>query len=77
MRAKAVGRLDTEMSLRRSIADGDLRLHYQPIVTLEGGQVLGHAAVFGRSPAPPRTAAATPMRFAKGASCVNYRAAAD
>jgi diguanylate cyclase (GGDEF)-like protein/PAS domain S-box-containing protein len=45
MRAKAVGRLDTEMSLRRSIADGDLRLHYQPIVTLEGGHVLGHEAL--------------------------------
>ena len=45
MRAKAVGRLDTEMSLRRSIGDGDLRLHYQPIVTLEDGRILGHEAL--------------------------------
>ena len=45
MRAKAIGRLDTEISLRRSILDGDLRVHYQPIVTLADGQVLGHEAL--------------------------------
>ena len=33
------------MSLRRSIADGDLRLHYQPIVNLVDGRVLGHEAL--------------------------------
>jgi diguanylate cyclase (GGDEF)-like protein/PAS domain S-box-containing protein len=45
MRARAVGRLDTEVSLRRSIADGDLRVHYQPIVNLVDGLVLGHEAL--------------------------------
>jgi diguanylate cyclase (GGDEF)-like protein len=45
MRTKAIGRLDTEMALRRSINDGDLRLHYQPIVTLGSGAVLGHEAL--------------------------------
>jgi EAL domain-containing protein (putative c-di-GMP-specific phosphodiesterase class I) len=33
------------MSLRRSIADGHLRLHYQPIVMLEDGRILGHEAL--------------------------------
>jgi diguanylate cyclase (GGDEF)-like protein len=45
MRDKAAGRLDTEMSLRRSIEDGDLRLHYQQIVSLVDGRVLGHEAL--------------------------------
>jgi diguanylate cyclase (GGDEF)-like protein/PAS domain S-box-containing protein len=45
MRVRAIGRLDTEMSLRRSIADGDLRLHYQPIVNLVDGRVCGHEAL--------------------------------
>jgi diguanylate cyclase (GGDEF)-like protein len=45
MRADTVGRLDTETSLRRSIANGDLRVHYQPIVSLVDGQVLGHEAL--------------------------------
>jgi diguanylate cyclase (GGDEF)-like protein/PAS domain S-box-containing protein len=45
MRSKAVGRLDTEMSLRQSIINGDLRVHYQPIVTLVDGKVLGHEAL--------------------------------
>ena len=45
MRAKAMGRLDTELALRQSIKRGDLRVHYQPIVTLVDGQVLGHEAL--------------------------------
>ncbi len=45
MRTRAEGRLETEVSLRRSIANGDLRLHYQPIVQLDDGQVLGHEAL--------------------------------
>ncbi|MGO9559041.1 MAG: putative bifunctional diguanylate cyclase/phosphodiesterase [Acidimicrobiales bacterium] len=45
MRAAAVGRFDTETSLRKSIDQGDLRVHYQQIVTLDGGQVLGHEAL--------------------------------
>ena len=45
MRVKAVGRLDIETSLRHSIDNGDLRVHYQPIVSLVDGQVLGHEAL--------------------------------
>ena len=45
MRAYAIGRVDIEMALRRSIIDGELRLHYQPIVNLADGQVVGHEAL--------------------------------
>jgi diguanylate cyclase (GGDEF)-like protein/PAS domain S-box-containing protein len=45
MRPTGVGRLDTETSLRKSIVNGDLRVHYQPIVNLVDGQVLGHEAL--------------------------------
>ena len=45
MRTKAMGRLATEVALRQSIADGDLRVHYQPIVSLLDGQVIGHEAL--------------------------------
>jgi diguanylate cyclase (GGDEF)-like protein/PAS domain S-box-containing protein len=45
MRVQAVGRLDAEVSLRRAIADGELRIHYQPIVNLVDGEALGHEAL--------------------------------
>jgi len=45
MRPTGVGRLDTETSLRQSITNGDLRVHYQPIVNLVDGQILGHEAL--------------------------------
>jgi diguanylate cyclase (GGDEF)-like protein len=45
MRAQAIGRFDTEVSLRQSIIDGDLRVVYQQIVTLVDGEVLGHEAL--------------------------------
>jgi diguanylate cyclase (GGDEF)-like protein/PAS domain S-box-containing protein len=45
MRASSVGMLDTEISLRAAIADGDLRLHYQPIVKLDDGSMIGHEAL--------------------------------
>jgi len=45
MHASVVGRLDTEMSLRRSIVNGDLRLHYQPIVSIDDGAIQGHEAL--------------------------------
>jgi diguanylate cyclase (GGDEF)-like protein/PAS domain S-box-containing protein len=45
MRASVIGRLDTELALRRSIAEGDLRLHYQPIVSLTDGAIVGHEAL--------------------------------
>jgi diguanylate cyclase (GGDEF)-like protein len=45
MRATGVGRLDAATSLRQSIVDGDLLVHYQPIVNLVDGQVVGHEAL--------------------------------
>jgi diguanylate cyclase (GGDEF)-like protein/PAS domain S-box-containing protein len=45
MRTTAVGRLDTEIGLRQSIASGDIRVHYQTIVTLADGQIIGHEAL--------------------------------
>jgi EAL domain-containing protein (putative c-di-GMP-specific phosphodiesterase class I) len=45
MRDNVIGRLDTETSLRHSIVNGDLRVHYQPVVSLTDGQVLGHEAL--------------------------------
>jgi len=38
MRTKAVRRLDTEVALRRAINEGELRVHYQPIVSLTSGR---------------------------------------
>jgi len=45
LRAKAIGRLDTEVALRRSITDGDLEVYYQQIVTLTDGRPVGHEAL--------------------------------
>jgi diguanylate cyclase (GGDEF)-like protein len=45
MRADAVGRLDTEVALRQSIIDGDLRLQYQPVVDLDDGRIVGFEAL--------------------------------
>ncbi len=45
MRAKAVGRLDTEVALRRAIAGGELETHYQPIVELPSRKILGLEAL--------------------------------
>jgi diguanylate cyclase (GGDEF)-like protein/PAS domain S-box-containing protein len=36
MRASLVARLQTEADLRRALTDGELRLHYQPVVALGG-----------------------------------------
>jgi diguanylate cyclase (GGDEF)-like protein/PAS domain S-box-containing protein len=38
MRTKAVHRLATELALRRAIKEGELRVHYQPIVNLTTGR---------------------------------------
>jgi diguanylate cyclase (GGDEF)-like protein/PAS domain S-box-containing protein len=38
MRTRALHRLDTEIALRRAIAEGELRLYYQPIVNLTTGR---------------------------------------
>jgi diguanylate cyclase (GGDEF)-like protein/PAS domain S-box-containing protein len=45
MRSRAIDRLDTEMSLRRGIENGELVLHYQPIVELPTGRILGTEAL--------------------------------
>src|SRR6185312_13957071 len=45
MQIRAAGRLDFETSLRHSIANGDLRVHYQPIVSLTDARVIGHEAL--------------------------------
>jgi diguanylate cyclase (GGDEF)-like protein/PAS domain S-box-containing protein len=45
MRTRAHHRLDTELSLRRAISDGELRLYYQPIINLATGRTDGVEAL--------------------------------
>ncbi len=45
MRAEALVRLETEVELRRAMAEDQLRLHYQPVVDLGSGQVVGVEAL--------------------------------
>jgi diguanylate cyclase (GGDEF)-like protein/PAS domain S-box-containing protein len=45
MRSTAIRRLDIEVALRRSIAVGDFRVHYQPIVHLTDGRIIGTEAL--------------------------------
>jgi diguanylate cyclase (GGDEF)-like protein len=45
MRAQATARLRTDSELRAAIRDGQLRLHYQPIMDLTGGDVHGVEAL--------------------------------
>ena len=45
MRTRAVRRLETELALRRALADGELRLYYQPIVSLTSGRTAGVEAL--------------------------------
>jgi diguanylate cyclase (GGDEF)-like protein/PAS domain S-box-containing protein len=45
LRTRAVARLEVECELRAAIDDGDLRVHYQPIVSLESGRVDGFEAL--------------------------------
>ena len=45
MYATAIERIELESDLRRAIDDGNLRLHYQPIVMLETGEVTGVEAL--------------------------------
>ncbi len=45
MHARALARLTTEHELRRSVADHDFVVHYQPIVALADATVVGHEAL--------------------------------
>jgi diguanylate cyclase (GGDEF)-like protein len=45
MRAQAMGRLDTEVELRRALADGQLRVHYQPLREVQSGRLVGLEAL--------------------------------
>jgi EAL domain-containing protein (putative c-di-GMP-specific phosphodiesterase class I) len=45
MRISAMRRLETEIALRAAIADGDLRVHYQPIISLTNGRTTGVEAL--------------------------------
>ncbi|MCU1496404.1 MAG: diguanylate cyclase domain protein [Acidimicrobiales bacterium] len=45
MRGSAVRRLETELSLRQALIDGQLEVHYQPIVELPTGQITGTEAL--------------------------------
>ncbi|HET6448012.1 MAG TPA: EAL domain-containing protein, partial [Conexibacter sp.] len=58
MRASLVERLETEADLRRAVTDGELRLHYQPVVALgasgEGGDAIVGAEALVRWQHPER-----------------------
>ncbi|MEZ0360046.1 EAL domain-containing protein [Mycobacterium sp. SA01] len=57
MRAKAVDRLDTEVALRRGIAEGGFDIEYQPIVELQTLRIVGsEALVRWRHPSRGRVA---------------------
>ena len=43
--ADALARLDLEMELRRAITDGELELHYQPVLHAHSGQLYGFEAL--------------------------------
>jgi diguanylate cyclase (GGDEF)-like protein/PAS domain S-box-containing protein len=45
MREEALARLETEVELRKALTSGDLRLHYQPVVDLASGTVVGLEAL--------------------------------
>jgi diguanylate cyclase (GGDEF)-like protein len=44
-RDRALRRLEAELSLRAAVADGDLRLHYQPVLDLHTGELAGVEAL--------------------------------
>jgi len=45
LRARAVKRMETEVQLRTGIAAGQLRVHYQPMVSLDTGRISGFEAL--------------------------------
>ena len=45
MQAEVVDRLELEADLKRAVDRGELELHYQPIITLNTGELAGHEAL--------------------------------
>jgi EAL domain-containing protein (putative c-di-GMP-specific phosphodiesterase class I) len=45
MRERVSDRLRTEIALRRAVIDGGLEVHYQPLVSLEDGAIVGAEAL--------------------------------
>ena len=45
MREEALARLEIEVELRRALTSGDLRLHYQPVIDIPTGDVVGVEAL--------------------------------
>jgi diguanylate cyclase (GGDEF)-like protein/PAS domain S-box-containing protein len=45
MRARAVRRLETERELRHALDRNELELHYQPVIALAGGEIVGLEAL--------------------------------
>ncbi len=45
MRTRALSTLETENDLRRALEEGELRLFFQPILTLDGEQIVGTEAL--------------------------------
>jgi diguanylate cyclase (GGDEF)-like protein len=45
MRQRAMARLETEQSLHRALENGELRVHFQPIINLDTGSITGLEAL--------------------------------
>ncbi len=45
MRARVLGRVRTEAALRVALADGDIYVHYQPLLSLRSGRIVGAEAL--------------------------------
>ena len=58
LRDRALERVATERALRRALEEGELRLYYQPIVSLDGGAVTGGRSARALAAPRPRPRAA-------------------
>jgi diguanylate cyclase (GGDEF)-like protein len=61
LREQVRARIETENGLRRALARDEFRLHYQPIVALPGGQILGYESLLRWQ--PPDREMVRPDRF--------------